>query len=117
MDVVNVTIDEIEDEKELVRIGHYANTTIEVVENFVTTYQSFVEFPFLQGELKEDGFVHLCLSKDPNEPEIKLSPANWNNLVIHLRDEYFPEMKKKIELIRNEAVFKASKILNAKTNA
>ncbi|REE01103.1 hypothetical protein [Marinoscillum furvescens] len=112
MELTEINLETINDADELIGIASHCVKVMNKVDNAVNAYGGFNSFPYLNAELKDDGLVHLTLSKDPDEPVFTLSPGDFNNMMSHLRDTYFPGVKAFAENMRNEAIAKTDEIVN-----
>lgn len=112
MELTEINLEDVNTADELIDIAAHAVKVMKKVDLATQAYAGFNSFPFINAELKEDGLVHMTLSKDPEEPVFTLSPGDFDNMMTHLRDAYFPAVKAFAENLRNEAIAKTDEIVN-----
>ncbi len=106
MALVDINIDSLDNIDDLLEAAQEGQKTFKKTEEAIVGFQNISDFPIFKAEFnKGDGLIYLTIN---SFPPITFSPKDWNEVVIHLRDVYFPEIRDAAKSIRNQAIDKAA---------
>ena len=109
MELTEIDLETIDDAHELISIASHASNVVKKVDTVTAGYAGIDNFPIFKGERKDDGLVHVQINS--NEP-FTMSPGDFNNMMIHLRDQYFNGVRDFADKMRKEGIGKGDGIIN-----